>query len=79
MKHHEKQDNIVKKKLYSKQVNELFLPKVKVNHEIKKSASTSKIGLTIQESYKLGNDYMKTAHEKVTVDLIEKMKQSLKK
>jgi hypothetical protein len=46
---------------------------------MKKSASTSKMGLTGEESYKLGNDYMKTAHEKVTVDLIEKMKQSLKK
>jgi len=51
----------------------------KGENEFTKSASTSKIGLTVEESYKLGNDYMKTAHEKVTVELVEKMKQSLKK
>lgn len=33
--------------------------------------------LNVEDKYKLGNEYMKFAHEKVTSDQIEKLKNSL--
>jgi hypothetical protein len=54
------------------------LPKVKSpTQREEEKTPPRKHTLNIEESYKLGNDYMKTAHEKVTSDQINKLKNSL--
>lgn len=59
----------------------MFLPKVKSPTQRedgrKEKTPPRKHTLNIEESYKLGNDYMKTAHEKVTSNQIDKLKSSL--
>ena len=53
------------------------MPKVKEPSKEKEDDAKKSFPLTIEESYKLGNTYMRSAHEKIKSDDIEKEKRTL--
>ena len=64
-----KEDNITKCKVYSKNVKELFFPKLtnKTNQlVIKEENDVKKKPLKLDEEHLLGNTYMKSAHENIS-------------
>lgn len=78
-----KENNITKQKVYSKNVKELFLPKLTVrnnNDAIKEEIELKRRPLKLDEEHVLGNNYMKSAHSTITAELKDKeKKKSLEK
>lgn len=59
------EDNIAKKKEYSKHVNDVFLPKTTLSAEKTNHPSLEKLHVSMEQLHKIGNDYMKQAHQKI--------------
>jgi hypothetical protein len=71
-----KENNLSKRKLFSKQVKELFLPKLNAKNKLVIKEEPKAKALNHSEEHQLGNEYMKHAHGQITQDQILKEKKA---